>query len=89
MSTYRRGWIRIDACEVLEQVEDDELIEEVRSRKLHVSELGQMEHFDRDYAVRAYEELIGGRIENAIVMLERALFPTIVTESEYRKAMRS
>lgn len=89
MSRYRRsGEVRIDVSDVIDQIGDDDLIDEVRARKLHVTgDLGRVEFFDRDYAVRAYEDLLGGRPSDALVLLERALFPTLVTEKVYRKAL--
>lgn len=83
----RNGQVYIDVSDVIDQVDDEDLIDEVRSRKLHVNGLGQIEHFDRDYVERAYEELLRGRSTDAIALLERALFPTIITEKDYRKAL--
>lgn len=79
--------IYIDVDDVIDQIDDDDLIAEVRSRKLHLTLIGDVEHFDRDYVERAYEELLRGRSSDAIALLERALFPTIVTEKDYRKAL--
>jgi hypothetical protein len=68
ISTY----VRIDIDEVLSEIDDDDLIEELRSRG---KETAQPLGCDESDAHRALEHLMRGEPDEAQLILERALLP--------------
>lgn len=68
----RSGYVQIDVQDMLDQLEDDDLLEELRARKLMVAQPGTC---DLDIVCEAYRELQGHRPDEARCILERLIFP--------------
>jgi hypothetical protein len=68
------GTISIDVSEVIDEIEDDVLLEEIRARKLLVGSPGD-ESTDVDIVREAYAELLRGRPSEALSILDRLLNP--------------
>ena len=84
-----RVTVEVDAFEVLDDLSDTEVIMEIKARmKRSASFKAAFERdfvhsdLDRDYAQRALEHLIAGRVSSAIAHLDRALYPTIVKPAQ-------
>lgn len=86
MGKYRRTTISVDVdveiSEILENLEDDDLIEEARSRKLLFPPETAPQPYVKDYVQLAHEELMAGRASSALALLDRALFPTNAEKSD-------
>lgn len=67
----RFGRIEIDVTDLLDQVEDDDLLEEIKSRGIDAG----IEHDGMDMAREAYNELLRGRSHEAMSILDRLLNP--------------
>lgn len=84
MSRYRSGTITIEASHVIDQIEDEDLLDEVRRRDLHIEKINDFE----DVAA-AYRELLRGRHADALAILDRILKPKWPTAQkcleQYRK----
>ncbi len=91
MSRRRRGYITIDICDHIDEIDDDILLDEVKSRKLSTSEDG--EGTDLDIVREAHEELKRGRSATALSILDRLLFPKWKSpqacEEQYKKLLGS
>lgn len=72
MARHRRGYVQIDINDVMDEIEDDVLLEEVRSRGL-IGNDG--ESSDIEIVREAYEALGRGRRVEARSILERLLYP--------------
>lgn len=65
--------VSIDVCEVIDAIDDDDLLEEVKSRKLIV---GAASDFVPEDDIReAYAELLRGRPSEALAILDRLINP--------------
>lgn len=73
MTRYRRNSVTIDVCEVVDAIDDEFLIEEVRRRKLVIG--GETDALPEDLIEEAYLELVRGRTAEARTILERLLYP--------------
>lgn len=73
MARHRSGVIHIDVDELLDQVDDDCLLDELRARKIVAAPSGEV--FDLSLVREAYEELRAGRSMEALAILDRALHP--------------
>jgi hypothetical protein len=74
MAKYRSGEVRIEVSDVLDQIDDEDLIEEVRDRKLMIG--GNVyEPIPEDEIKDAYRELVVGRHAEARAILERLIKP--------------
>ena len=73
MARYRSGPIRIDVSEFLEEVDDDDLLDELASRKLAPAASG--EAVDLDIVREAYEALSRHAVTEARCILDRLLLP--------------
>lgn len=78
--------VEIDVEDYLDEVDDETLIEELRSRDIAIDGIMVL---NRDYAERAYHELLGKRYGAALALLERALFPTDAQPSDVTKGSGS
>ena len=87
MARRRSGYVQIDVSEILCELDDDDLLDEIASRKLT---LAGGEAYDQDLVREAYHELRGGRPFEAMVILDRLLNPKWKTvtgcAAEYAKA---
>jgi hypothetical protein len=87
----RAGYVRIEVEDVLDAVDDDDLLDEVRARKLSPASPG--ETVDLDIVREAFDELLRGRSVEARAILERLLFPKWKTrrgcETEYAGLFQS
>jgi len=70
--------VDVDVNEILDEIEDDTLIEELRLRGKSPDAM----NYERDYAERALSELLAGRSAAAIALLERALFQTVPSKPD-------
>lgn len=64
----KRGYLTIEVADFLDEVTDDDLVDEMKTRKLTCDG-----RFDRDYAERAFEALQQRRYAAAETFLDRAL----------------
>ena len=71
MGRYRSGYVQIDVSDFIDEIDDEDLLDEVRNRKLTAPGT----HFDRDYAERALEAMTRKRWADAYALLDRALAP--------------
>lgn len=71
--TRRSGYVRIDVNDVLNEIGDDDLLDELRHRKL--TPAGPGETTDLDIVREAHAALARGQITDARIILERILFP--------------
>jgi hypothetical protein len=74
MARCKRGYLTVDVdiSEVIDEIDDFDLLEEIKERKLS---LGR-DDFDPLEDIRdAYNELLRGRMGEAKVILERLLMP--------------
>lgn len=71
MGKYRSGTIEIDVADVLDEISDDDLLDEVHTRKLSTSG----EPTDREIMEEAHAALMRGKAAEARTILERILFP--------------
>lgn len=74
MARRRNGIIRIDVEELLDQVDDENLIAEVQSRKLIVGSPA-IDFVPEDDLREAYVELLRGRPREAMAILDRMIHP--------------
>lgn len=72
MATRRTGYVQIEVSEILNEIDDDDLLDEVASRKLT---LAGGEAYDQDLVREAYNELRVGRAKEAAAILDRLLNP--------------
>lgn len=75
MGKHRRGYIQysIDVSELIDEIDDDDLLEEVKARELLA---GLSSDDDPLEMVReAYRELLCGRVHEARAILDRLLNP--------------
>ena len=89
-SRYRSGSIQIDVpvSDVLDEVDDESLLQEVRDRELELP--ASMETpigCDRSYAEEAILLLRTGRTYDALTLLERVIFPKFETREACEKAL--
>lgn len=98
MARYRTLNVDVDIYleDVLDELTDDELIAEIKSRKLqkHFAQSPDMQPqpYVMDYFELAHEALLQGRINDAMAFLDRGLFPTRVEKTadgqlKYRHAL--
>jgi hypothetical protein len=80
----RSGYVRVDISDVLNEIEDDCLLAELRARKLTPAGVG--ETVDLDIVREAYDELHRGDMIEARVILERLLFPKWKAKTEAQSA---
>lgn len=73
MAGRRTGYVRIDVNEIISEIDDNDLLDEVRSRKLITTASG--ETYDSDAVKEAFEELRVGRVAEAMSILDRLLNP--------------
>lgn len=73
MPRYRSGAIRIEVCDVMSEICDDDLLIELEHRKLRPAAVG--ETADLDIVREAYWALGRNRPAEARSILERILFP--------------
>lgn len=74
MKRHRSGYVRIDISEVMDEIEDEWLLEEVKHRKLIVP--GDAVDFIPEDDIReACEELLRGRPHEALAILQRIVSP--------------
>lgn len=87
MARRRSGYLQIDVSELLNEVDDDDLLDEVASRKLITTAAG--ETYDSDAVKDAFNELRCGRVAEAMSILDRLLNPKWTTpkacEAAYAK----
>ena len=70
----RSGYVRIDISDVIDEIDDDDLLEEIKHRKLIVA--GDAQDFmPMDDLVEAYAELLRGRASEAMAILDRIIHP--------------
>ena len=73
MGRRRSGYIQIDVSECLDEIDDDQLLDELHSRKLSPAKPGDT--VDLDIVREAYAALNRGNAIEARVILDRLLFP--------------
>ena len=85
------GSICIDVTDYIGEISDDDLLEELKSRKLSID--GADESTDLEIVSEAYAELLRGRAVEALAILDRLLNPkwqaTKSCEDQYRAALSS
>ncbi len=70
MARYRSGYLRVDVSELLDEIEDDALLEEIKHRKLIVP--GNDSDFVPEDDIRdARMELLRNRPAEALAILDR------------------
>lgn len=88
--------VDIDYDEVMSELSDEDILEEVKTRKLqkHFAQTGDMvpQPYVMDYFELAFEALLQGRSADALALLDRGLFPTGAEKTEtggikYRHAL--
>lgn len=87
---YRSANITIDVpvSDVLDEIEDEALLAEVRSRELELpAGMEASIGCDRSYAEEAILLMRTGRTWDAITLLERALYPKFQTRVSCEKAL--
>lgn len=82
MARRRTGYIQIDVSEVLDELDDVDLVEELKSRGIDAG----MSDDGLSMAREAYEELCRGRPLEARAVLERLLFPKWTSRDNSRNA---
>lgn len=90
MARRRNGYITIDICEVMDEIDDADLLEECRDRKLSIE---PNESADMDIVREAYAALERGHVAEAKSILDRILFPkwksAKLAEQELARARKS
>lgn len=74
MARRRAGYITIDVSEYLDEIDDDQLLEEVKSRKLSTGN-EPYESCDLEIVREAYLALTRGYIAEAKCILDRLVYP--------------
>jgi len=62
-------------------ISDDDLLDECLERGLGDGS------YDRDYAARALEALLAGRVGEAVALLDRSLYPTRITKDQWTASL--
>lgn len=78
----RSGYVRIDVGEIIDEIDDGDLVDEVKRRKLAIdTDAPTMEMVQE-----AYEELRRGRPAEALSILDRLVLPKWKTSDAAKKA---
>lgn len=77
------GTISVDVSieDVLSDISDQDLLDECLERGLGDGS------YDRDYASRALEALVAGRVGEGIALLDRSLHPTKITKDQWTSSL--
>lgn len=81
----RSGYIQIDVSEFLHEATDEDILAEVKSRKLVIASEGTTV-LSGDLCEDAYQRLLRGDAAEALLCLERALYPKWRSEELCRAA---
>lgn len=74
MARRRSGYVTVDVYEVIDAIDDEDLLEEVKSRKLIIG-TAATDFIPEDDIREAYEELLRGRASEALAILDRLVHP--------------
>jgi hypothetical protein len=75
MARHRSGSIRVQVWEVIDQIDDEDLLHEVKTRKLILPSNTINEPTDMELVQEAYEELLRGRGAEARSILHALIYP--------------
>ena len=82
----RRKWlgsinVEVDLSDVFSEITDEDMKEECAERGIYLG------NYDRDYAERALEALLAGRVSDGIALLDQALYPRVLTKADFTAAL--
>lgn len=75
MARRYSGSIRIDVHDVIGEIGDEDLLEEVRDRKLIPAPNGVTEAYPIELVEEAHAALLVGRVAEAVAILDRLIHP--------------
>jgi len=78
----------VDVCDVIGDLDDDVLIEELKSRGKSGEVLVGAIHIERDLIAEAYREASAGRAASAAALLDRLLHPAIPADQGANRLMQ-
>jgi hypothetical protein len=87
MGKRRMGTVSVDVWDVIDQIDDEALLEEVKERKLAVG--GGPDFVPEDELRDAYAELLRNRPAEALAILDRLLNPKWGSTKAAEAALRS
>jgi len=73
--------VDVEIRDILDDISDDDLLDECLERGLGDGS------YDRDYAARALEALLAGRVGEAVALLDRSLYPTRITKDQWTASL--